>query len=254
MSIEKRVTNSNYQTFQPPTKIKREKKRKKYVYTHIKSERILPDKETTNRERKNRGGGNSFVRETFLAWIRVLIITTRNESGRARLILRGGECEKGSSLPRDDETIMHAVAVKCTPGRLSLGFCGGRGGWRRIREASPCHPLHSGFADARRGRRPRPEARAAWWRAWRSAKRRRGKLDRDNIPRWAPYAAPGLPTSPTPDSRPDIPRPGNETPVWLIVHDYSLKGIYSWIYLVLGCEKEEWRWMVWNVERNRDVG
>lgn len=95
MSIEKRVTNSNYQTFQPPTKIKREKKRKKYVYTHIKSERILPDKETTNRERKNRGGGNSFDRETFLAWIRVLIITTRNESGRARLILRGGECEKG---------------------------------------------------------------------------------------------------------------------------------------------------------------
>lgn len=120
----------------------------------------MPDKETANRERKNRGGGNSFARKTFLAWIRVLIITTRNESGRARADSPRGECEKGvSRLPRDDETIMHAVAVKCTPGRLSLGFCGGRG--RRIRAASPCHPLHSGFADARRGRRPRPEARAA---------------------------------------------------------------------------------------------
>lgn len=84
----------------------------------------MPDKETANRERKNRGDGNSFARETFLAWIRVLIITTR--AGVPGLILRGGECEKGvSRLPRDDETIMHAVAVKCTPGRLSLGFCGG---------------------------------------------------------------------------------------------------------------------------------
>lgn len=33
----------------------------------------------------------------------------------------GVNAKRGSSLPRDDETIMHAVAVKCTPGRLSLG-------------------------------------------------------------------------------------------------------------------------------------
>lgn len=46
--------------------------------------------------------------------------------------------------------------------------------------------------------------------------------------------------SPTPDSHPDIPRPGNETPVWLIVHDYSLKGIYSWIYLVARRKNGEW--------------
>lgn len=25
---------------------------------------------------------------------------------------------------RDDETIMHAAAVKCTPGRFLVGFCG----------------------------------------------------------------------------------------------------------------------------------
>lgn len=76
----------------------------------------------------------------------------------------GVNAKRGSSLPRDDETIMHAVAVKCTPGRLSLGAFveeDEEGSWGRIRAASPCHPLHSGFADARRGRRPRPEARAA---------------------------------------------------------------------------------------------
>ena len=62
----------------------------------------------------------------------MLVITTRNESERAtgdspREEEEWGECEKGVGSLRDDETIMHAVAVKCTPGRLSLGFCGTSG-------------------------------------------------------------------------------------------------------------------------------
>lgn len=94
----------------------------------------------------------------------MLVITTWNENGRARgdSLGRGGECKRGSRL-RDDETIIHEVVVKCTPGRVSPSLSLSRDGafvGRWIR-GSPCHPLHSGFADARRGRRPRLEARAA---------------------------------------------------------------------------------------------
>lgn len=106
------------------------------------------------------------------------------------------ERKKSSSLESSDsyetdEVIMHA---KLVAGPILLA-------------RSPCPLRRLGFADARRARRPRPATRGAWWRAWHSTKRRRGKLDQDNTSRLVPCAAPRPPTILTPDYRRGRPAP-----------------------------------------------